>query len=108
MDSQSELILYRITQEALNNIIKHSKATRINIILTYTETDLIVAVQDNGVGISWSEYEKNKPFKMSAGLNNMKKRAKMINGSFEIKSNETGTTVLVTIPLQTNEKSINY
>lgn len=108
MESQNELIIYRITQEALNNIIKHSKATIINIILNYTQKDLIVEIQDNGVGINWLALEKNKSIEMTSGLNNMKKRAKMINGSCEIKSNQTGTTVLVTIPLQTNEKSNSY
>ena len=106
MDSQPELIIYRITQEALNNIIKHSKATEINILLRYETHNLTVQIQDNGVGINWSTLEKTSSTQMSAGLNNMKKRAKMINGSCEIKSDDTGTIVLVTIPLQTNEKSI--
>lgn len=108
MSSQSELIVYRIMQEALNNIIKHSKATAIDIVLNYFETDLNVKIQDNGIGINSTVNDKMKFKEMSAGLNNMKKRAKMINGSCDIKSNQTGTTVLVTIPLQTNEKSINY
>jgi two-component system, NarL family, sensor kinase len=106
--SQTELILYRITQEALNNILKHSKATEIHISLTYTQAYLTLQIKDNGIGINWEEIEKVKSSKMSAGLNNMKKRAKMINGFCEIKSKQTGTTVLVTIPLQANEKSTSY
>jgi signal transduction histidine kinase len=65
-------------------------------------------IQDNGIGINWSQVEKTISTQMSAGLNNMKKRAKMINGSCEISSDNAGTIVLVTIPLQTNERSINY
>lgn len=99
LESQTELIIYRITQEALNNIIKHSKATEINISLSYENVSLILKIQDNGIGINWATTEKTKSLKMSAGLNNMKKRAKMINGSCEIKSDHTGTIVLVTIPL---------
>lgn len=106
MESQNELIIYRITQEALNNIIKHSKATEIKIMLNYERDYLLLEIQDNGIGIDWLTLEKTISAQMSAGLNNMKKRAKMINGSCEIKSDNTGTTVLVTIPLQTNEKSI--
>jgi two-component system, NarL family, sensor kinase len=106
MESQSELIIYRITQEALNNIIKHSKATHIHVTLSYFENSLMVEIRDNGVGINWSSLEKTKSGQMPAGLNNMKKRAKMINGSCEIKSDHTGTTVVVTIPLQINERSI--
>jgi two-component system, NarL family, sensor kinase len=108
MESQSELIIYRITQEALNNIIKHSKATEITILLDYTQDRLVVEIHDNGIGINWLTLEKSKSIEMKSGLDNMKKRAKMINGSCEIKSNQTGTTVLVTIPLQANEKSISY
>lgn len=106
MESQSELIAYRITQEALSNIIKHSKATKIDISLSYSFQYLILKIQDNGIGIDSAELEKKTTNRMSAGLNNMQKRAKMINGSCEIKSENTGTTVLVTIPLQTNDKSI--
>jgi two-component system, NarL family, sensor kinase len=108
MESQTELILYRITQEALNNILKHSKATDIDISLTYTKAYLMLEIKDNGIGINWEEIEKVRSAKMIAGLNNMKKRAKMINGSCEITSSQNGTIVLVTIPLQTNDKSINY
>jgi two-component system, NarL family, sensor kinase len=104
MDSQNELIVYRIAQEALNNIIKHSKATEIKITLIYTQAYLTLKIQDNGIGINWQELEKIKSSKMSAGLNNMKKRAKMINGTFDIKSTNQGTKISVTIPFQINEK----
>jgi signal transduction histidine kinase len=107
MDAQSELILYRIAQEALNNIIKHAKASEIYVNLNYTPDQLLLAIADNGSGIKWRELEEKKSTKMPAGLNNMKKRAKMINGSCDIKSSETGTKVLITIPLQTNEERTN-
>lgn len=108
LDSQSELIIYRIIQEALNNIIKHSKATEIAIWLNYNDKELTAEIRDNGIGINWEQLEKTKSTTMSAGLANMRKRAKMINGSCEIRSNNNGTTITLTIPLQTNEKSITY
>jgi two-component system, NarL family, sensor kinase len=104
MQSQSELVIYRITQEALNNVIKHSKATQIDVTLTYSPNILTVEVQDNGIGINWQHLEKEKAVKMNAGLNNMKKRAKVINGSFDIKSTQVGTKVCITIPFQKTEK----
>lgn len=100
MESQNELIVYRITQEALNNIIKHSKATQISVSLEYTPIHLKLKIEDNGIGINWEELEKIKSSKMSAGLNNMKKRAKMINGTFDIKNINHGTKILVTIPFE--------
>ena len=89
--------------EALNNIIKHSQATVIDVNLNYTKESLLLEMSDNGIGINWQKLEEKRSSKMPAGLNNMKKRARMINGTCDVKSNTSGTKVFVTIPLQTNE-----
>src|SRR5688572_26852866 len=60
MDDRTEIVLYRITQEALNNIIKHSNAEEIRFNLHYTETHLKLMIADNGVGINWPQLEKLK------------------------------------------------
>jgi signal transduction histidine kinase len=97
MDSQKELIIFRIIQEAFNNIIKHAKASWVKLNLDYCMDHINVLIADNGKGFSLSTVEQNK--EPSAGLNNMKKRAALLNGKTNISSTiNSGTTVLVTIP----------
>jgi two-component system, NarL family, sensor kinase len=99
LDSQKELLLYRIFQEALNNIIKHSRATKITLQVVYNDAGLYIAISDNGIGIDWKGVEELQKSRIMAGINNMKKRAEFINGVFSVTSNPTcGTTIEVTVP----------
>lgn len=96
MDFQKELFIFRIIQEALNNILKHSCADRIWLDLQYNENALIVLVRDNGIGFgSFNSDEK----KNSTGILNMQKRAALIGGSCSISSeHDKGTTVILNVP----------
>jgi len=99
MDSQKELIIFRIIQEAFNNIIKHARATAVEVMLHYTGDRIEVSISDNGRGFCDKEAELNSDKKSRAGLNNMKKRALIFNGNTLIKSEpDIGTKVFVTIP----------
>jgi signal transduction histidine kinase len=97
MDSQKELIIFRIIQEAFNNIIKHARASWVKLNLDYCGDHINVLIADNGKGFSLNVVELNK--ESNAGLTNMKKRATLLNGKTNISSAiNAGTTVLVTIP----------
>lgn len=97
MDGQKELILFRIIQEAFNNIIKHSNANRVFLNFNYLESSLEVFIKDNGNGFLFSEV--NYKEKMHAGLINMKNRAKAFGGSMElISSPNAGTKICITAP----------
>lgn len=99
MDSQKELIIFRIIQESFNNIIKHSQANLASLSLDYGKHFLGVTVIDNGKGFPISEV-KNNIRKGSAGIRNMEVRSKMIRGTMEISSLlNSGTTLKFTIPL---------
>lgn len=89
-----ELVIFRIIQECLNNTIKHSGAKSACIKLDYQEKTLLVKVSDNGQGF----VEKKKKERSGSGLLNIESRTKMINGSCEIISNESGTEISITIP----------
>lgn len=104
IQSQKELILYRIFQEALNNVIKHSKANRIKVCLTYDAASVCLSIEDNGIGISKAKLENTTTKKSMTGLSNIKQRAKMLRGDCTIFSSSSGTSINVSIPLQTNEK----
>lgn len=98
LHSEIETHLYRICQEALTNIAKHSKATKTHVSLEVTETDIVLIVKDNGRGFAVDEHLKQQS-RDQIGLYSMKERAKLLNGSFNIKSTiNEGTKIRVEIP----------
>jgi two-component system, NarL family, sensor kinase len=99
-DSQKELVLFRIAQEALNNIIKHANAQNISMRVSFNTKEVKLSIQDNGKGFCYPERQKSLQENMRAGLANMQIRSKMINGSINIESEiGKGTSILVTAPL---------
>lgn len=98
MDNHRELIIFRILQEALNNIIKHSTASVAQVLLHYDDYGLNMVISDNGKGFVLLELnEINKAGK--AGLKNMETRARAINGSMQIDTAPgLGTKLLFYIP----------
>lgn len=94
-----ETNLYRIAQEALNNIAKHSGATQVEILLEPREDDVVLIVEDNGRG--FLPEEKADPATRELGLAGIRERAKLMNGSIEIEGGDgKGTTVFARIPIQ--------
>jgi len=95
LDEQREIFILRILQEAINNIVRHSEARRVNILLSYRETGLSLSISDNGRGFNLSTIAHHR----SSGINNMTKRAKMIGALFSVESNAgNGTTVRLSVP----------
>jgi two-component system NarL family sensor kinase len=91
-----DLILFRILQEILNNIIKHANASRIYINLEYNECTLQLQITDNGVGFNADELTDEQ---RGMGLQNIRKRAGIIGGEVAIKSNPgEGTQITIFIP----------
>ena len=98
MDSKKELIIFRIVQEAFNNIIRHARASSCNVLLHYDSIALRISIADNGVGfdlLTESKASENN----KAGLKNMRTRTKMIGGDMEIESRiGQGSILKFTIP----------
>jgi two-component system sensor histidine kinase NreB len=85
--------LYRIAQEASNNALKHSRATRIEISLTGRPGSLELAIRDNGIGLA------PRASSRGLGLHTMKQRAKLLRGRFDIHSRpEGGVEVICLVP----------
>ena len=96
MDAKKELIIFRIVQEAFNNIIRHANATNANVILHYESNDLQIKITDDGVGFDVAgEVKASKNNK--AGLKNMRSRIKMIGGEMQIESRAGHGSVLTFI-----------
>lgn len=93
LPENAKLMLYRIIQEALNNIIKHAGATAVQIQLTRNAQAILLQVQDNGQGFAPDNVRNG------LGLNNIRNRAELFGGSVAINTAPgAGCTVQVTIP----------
>jgi len=93
-----EFCLYRVVQEALNNVTKHAAATRVEVKLTLGPRWVTLTVQDNGRGFDVSRVEASGRF--SFGLTSMRERVAALGGRFEIRSRPgAGTLVRVQLPL---------
>jgi signal transduction histidine kinase len=92
MDSQKELVIFRIIQEAFNNILKHAKAKNVLLQLHYNENQIEVTIQDDGTGFIPGQC--NETAKPKSGLLNIKKRGKLINGRCEIISEPGRGTII--------------
>jgi signal transduction histidine kinase len=100
-----ELVLFRVLQESLTNVHRHSKSQRADVSLYVADGKAVLQVRDYGIGIP---AEKLKHFRsngthVGVGLTGMRERVREHGGQFEIHSGETGTELLVTIPLGTGQ-----
>ena len=94
MDEQKELILFRMIQEALQNIVKHANATNLQVFVNYEAQGLILNVLDNGVG-----FDPNGKISLGSGLRNMHNRSRIIGAEFNIQAAMgKGTTICITLP----------
>lgn len=98
LNSIQGVSLYRIVQEALNNAIKYSAATKVELRIVETEKEIQLIVADDGIGFKLSDII------LGNGLENMKNRAKTIGGEFILESApEKGTIIIV----QLNKDTLN-
>ena len=94
------LNLYRIVQEALNNVAKHAHATRVAVILEQRDDRAVLVVEDNGRGFDVLVKNTESP-EQRLGLAGMHERAALMSGTMDIESAPgKGTTVIVQIPLR--------
>lgn len=94
-----EIILFRLCQEALNNILKYSKAKTISISFDFEEKLLILNIIDDGIGFDLDSVINESGERQSTGILNMQKRAKLIDGLLDIHSTiGMGTKVNIILP----------
>lgn len=97
-NAKKDLIVFRLLQETLNNIIKHARATAIHCELHFQQQVLQLAVSDNGSGFDLPQSGNTAA---GLGITNMKKRTALIGGTIEISSEtDRGTTIHITIPYE--------
>ncbi len=112
LNSIVSVTLYRIIQEACNNAIRHSKAKRITVRISFLENNIEIDIEDNGIGFDINKVEElaKEDFLHGFGLSTMKERARLLSGSFSVDSKPgAGTKVHVFIPVNyTSRKEESY
>ena len=91
------LVAYRTAQEALTNITKHARASRVQIDLSLAGGVLSLEVSDNGRGLSTEDLAKARSF----GIRGLHERASTVGGWVDLSSGEGGTTLILSVPLDT-------
>ena len=90
-----EVTTFRMIQEVLNNIIRHAHATEVIVRIDFEKSNLKVCISDNGIG-----FNADQSHEAGTGLNNLNKRAQIINAGLRIESTpHQGTTVKIIVPL---------
>lgn len=97
-----EINLYRIAQEALNNVIKYAKAENVSVMLKKRDGSVVLIIEDDGIGFDPEEKKKSTN---GLGLVGMSERAAFCKGKLEIESAPgTGTTIFARVPLRYSEE----
>lgn len=94
LNYQSKSVLLRISQEFIQNSIKHADCTMITVNLTIENNELLLSLSDDGKGFDSSNLKSE-----GIGLQNMKKRTAIIGANFTLQSDTSGTTLLIKLTL---------
>lgn len=97
VNADTRIALLRIVQEAITNIIKHAKATMVEILVYEEMEQLALIVKDNGRGLT-KRTPSNRQSAM--GLQSIQRRAQLLNGELDVRSDGNGTEIIVTIPVK--------
>jgi len=92
-----ETHIYRIAQEALNNVSKHAEASKVTVRLERRGQNLVLSVQDNGRGFDQTATRRGES---GLGLAGMRERAQLIDGHLEVESRPRGTSVILRLRVE--------
>lgn len=96
IDSKQEITIYRIIQESLNNIIKHSKAKEFTVTMIEENRNIKILISDDGIGFETSDKNFLLP---GMGLRSIKERVESYSGTFKIESQlNSGTLLIIDMP----------
>lgn len=101
LPSVISMTIFRIIQEACNNMYKYANASEVSIDFQFQEDFIIVTIKDNGIGFVREELENEDKEKSGFGLSIMQERAQLLGGTLDIKSiPEEGTIIYLEVPLE--------
>ena len=103
LSRDAELVLFRVLQESLTNVQRHSGSTTAEITISRSDNDVVMEVADHGKGLPAEILEKGSQDWMGSfgvGLRGMSERLHQLGGSLDVSSNEGGTRIRAILPLQ--------
>jgi signal transduction histidine kinase len=96
-----KIVIFRVLQEALHNVAKHSKAKHVRVFLGSTDGHIELLVRDEGQGFDMEELRSEKGFSAGFGLISMKERTELSGGAFSVESSRgKGTAVRACWPVK--------
>jgi signal transduction histidine kinase len=96
LGKDAAICLFRVAQEALNNVTRHAGASAASVTLRRMDDGLLLAVRDDGIGFDASNPKRSR----SLGLASMRERVELVNGSLDIESTPgQGTGVIAWVPV---------
>ena len=99
MKPDVEMALFRVVQESLTNIQRHSGSLQAKIRISHGPGKIVLEVSDSGIAGDSQRQNGEFPFRLGVGIRSMHERVKLIGGKLEIQSSSNGTMVRATIPL---------
>lgn len=94
IDPQKELLLFRVTQECINNILKHSNANNVRVEINFEDTYLETLICDDGIGLDLVKLKNTK----GSGILTMASRLSTLGGNLEVNSSVNGTKITINLP----------
>ena len=95
LDETREVMIYRIIQELLNNVVKHAEATDLFVQINNVDNDLLITVEDNGIGFDIAKVRDSE----GLGMKSIDSRVKFLEGTLDILSNNEGSSFNIHIPM---------
>jgi PAS domain S-box-containing protein len=98
LSREVETTIFRIVQEALTNIHRHSGSKKASLRVTHDSSHTRVEIQDQGCGMRHRDVRADTPVRVGVGIQGMQERVRQLRGEFHIQSSDSGTCVTVVLP----------
>ncbi len=105
LEHDTELAIFRIVQESLTNIHRHSHSPRASILLARESTEIRLEISDEGTGIAPEVLNRAERGTAGVGIASMRERVRLLGGHFEVSSGKTGTTIRILLPAMETKPS---
>jgi len=105
LQKKQKIYLFRIVQEIFNNAIKHSHAWHVHIAMHWSEKELIVELQDDGIGLERSQQFRDWKTSGNMGMVNIRKRADIIGAKINMEPAAKGLKTTIQLPLNKQQES---
>jgi signal transduction histidine kinase len=98
--NEAQIVIYRIFQEALSNIVKHAQATHVSIAMERNDESVAFVIEDNGKGYDPEKVQRRSSAERGLGIPAIIERVRMLGGTLNLSSHESrGTSICFTLPI---------